>query len=183
MQDLESVNRATALGGDHSSAAANEADWHPLFTDAEWKDNSKQQEFRDGLVHFFNKKSFLRRREASDGALRARVTIRGDGTNFSLVARRNQQGGQYSLTVVGKAVTLDYNSPGMEPETIGRYHLSEPQKPNSGFSLELRLKGDNLTGLFNGAVVVEAQDDRVSGSGDWGIYAKEGWFESVEVRD
>jgi hypothetical protein len=36
--------------------------------------------------------------------------------------------------------------------------------------------------LVNGNAVIESVDDRPTASGDWGIVAKDGWFESVEVQ-
>jgi hypothetical protein len=48
--------------------------------------------------------------------------------------------------------------------------------------IELRLQGDHLTGLLNGVAVIQAQDQRIAGSGNWGIDAADGWFESVEVH-
>ena len=47
--------------------------------------------------------------------------------------------------------------------------------------LELRIEGDHLTALLNGAVVIEARDQHLAGPGEWGIDGN-GWFESAEVQ-
>ena len=48
--------------------------------------------------------------------------------------------------------------------------------------VELRLQGDRLTALVDGAVVIEARDSRITAPGQWGLLADDGWFESVEVQ-
>jgi hypothetical protein len=89
---------------------------------------------------------------------------------------------EYKLQVDEDRVLLYFFPAGGNGIELRRYLLPQPLQPGDIALLEFRLHGDQLTGLLNGAVVVEAQDSHLSSPGEGGIIAGDGWFESVEVQ-
>lgn len=95
--------------------------------------------------------------------------------------------GYYKVEVAGdsrvflNSFQLDASG-GTDITKIGQYDLPKLYQPGDTFRLELRLLGDRLTVLVDGAVAIEAQDSHHAGPGNWGPTAGEGWFESAEVQ-
>ncbi len=174
-----------------------ESGWKPLFTDAEWKAKRSEgetvyrgtkvkwsREFKEGLQHLV-KFGLKQPQPAPDGAIRAQIVIR-EGSNLASVSARNSADqGRYQMATAPdfKTLSLTYTSPKDSPSVLlGQYKLPKPSQIGDKLLIELRLQGDQLTGLLNGVAVIEAQDQRIASAGDWGIDAGDGWFESVEVQ-
>ena len=122
----------------------------------------------------------------ADGAIRARIQFR-EGSKFVAVqARRTPAAAAtfatYKLQIEQSFASLLYFPGGPKGIELGRYALPKRLQPGDTVLLELRVQGDLLTALMDGAVVIEARDSHLPGPGEWGIIAADGWFESVEVQ-
>jgi serine/threonine protein kinase len=177
------LDRAPAAAGTSATNSPSDA-WQPLFTKPEWEQVGHRLEFVDGMVHISDYVQKTKILSSPDGAIRARVIFREGSYNPSVVARSTKEEGSYKLMVVGDGtLLLNYNPAGSkETEALGNYRLPRKLATGDEFTLELRLHGDKLTGLFIGIVVIEARDGRLNAAGEWGIYAKNGWFQSVEIQ-
>ena len=169
--------------------------WQPLFTEKEWQTDwsgesdyrgaklKSSREFVDKLMHLRNT-NFKKPQPSPDGAVRARIVIREGGNLASVSARDSADHGRYQLANAPdfKTLTLTY-TPKVGPSVLlGQYKLPKPSQLGEKLLIELRLQGDHLTGVLNGAAVIQAQDQRIAGAGDWGIAGADAWFESVEVQ-
>ncbi|MGB8166904.1 MAG: bifunctional serine/threonine-protein kinase/formylglycine-generating enzyme family protein [Chthoniobacteraceae bacterium] len=163
--------------------------WQPLFTDAEWNaPKTSNREVVDGRLHLLGP-ALLKPHPAVDGVIRARIQFQQGSNGMGFYARAAADGGRYKIYVLkGRSIDLVHVEPGTAAATIANTHrlatyiLPKPFQPGDTFLLELRLQGDRLTALVDGAAVIEAQDSRSPGPGQWGIIAMDGWFESVEVQ-
>jgi hypothetical protein len=142
------------------------------------------REFKEGLQHLV-RTGLNQPQPAPDGAIRAQIVIREGSNMVSVSARNSTDQGKYQLATAPdfKTLSLTYTSPKDSPSILlGQYKLPKPSQIGDKLLIELRLQGDHLTGLLNGVAVIQAQDQRIAGSGNWGIDAADGWFESVEVH-
>jgi len=159
--------------------------WQPLFTEAEWKESKSRKQIVDGRMNLQGGQQLMKPLPAADGAIRARIRLPEPGKYAAVNARALEGSGVYKLQVSqgqGSTVLLEYYPWGGKGIELGRKSLSKPFQPGDTLLLELRLQGDHLTVLTDGAVVIEAQDSHLPGPGEWGIIANDGWFESVEVQ-
>ncbi|MEQ1859731.1 MAG: bifunctional serine/threonine-protein kinase/formylglycine-generating enzyme family protein [Chthoniobacteraceae bacterium] len=168
------LQSATALGP-----------WQPLFTDAEWKERKSRKQIVDGRMNLQGGQQLMKPLPAADGAIRARIQVPETG-NYTAVNAREVEGiGVYKLQVSKNptsAVVLIYFPWGGNGIELVKKYLPQSIQPSAVLLLELRVQGNRLTALVDGAVFFEAQDARVAGPGRWGIIASDGWFESVEVQ-
>ncbi|MEP6672836.1 MAG: bifunctional serine/threonine-protein kinase/formylglycine-generating enzyme family protein, partial [Chthoniobacter sp.] len=164
--------------------------WKPLFADTEWgKYVLGEREFQDGLLHLHASAGalvgFVKPQLAADGAIRARLHIREGAGEAGLVVRDSPTSGHYKL-VLGKDLRnvslFFFDKPSGKSERLGvAYSLPEALHPGATLDLELRVKGDQFTGVVNGVVAMEARDHRPPVVGRWGFKAQEGWYEPPEV--
>jgi serine/threonine protein kinase len=158
--------------------------WQPLFTEAEWNQTVPgQREVAKGCIHL-RVKPVLKPQPAADGAIQARIQWReGSPGGTGVIARFMPGQAWYKLMQDATRVDLLYVAAnGATVSRIGTQPLPKRLEPGDRVLLELRLQGDHLTGLVDGAVLIDAHDSRIAGSGQWGLVATDGWFESVEVR-
>ena len=155
--------------------------WRWLFTEEEWRDRSHGiGQFSDGLLQFHG--SIGRPQPAPDGAIRARVVMRGPLPQPVSVYLRDMPGGQvrWVLDPAQRDARLLLVTNGQERE-LGKYRLAKPLVDGDRVLLELRAAGADITGLINGVEVVHAQDPRGQGEGQWGVTGDGVRFEVVEV--
>jgi formylglycine-generating enzyme required for sulfatase activity/predicted Ser/Thr protein kinase len=172
-----------------------ESGWKPLVSQTEWQKYSKgttdyqgQQvtnlrEYKDGLLHM-SRISLYGTQPFLNGAIRARLVMR-VGSEGGGVSARNSGKQRYffNLADQGTVMVLAVKTPESQAgKTLGSYRLPKPLQTDEKFTIELRIQGDQLTGLFNGQEVVRATDQRVKETGTWGIDSSDAWFESVEVQ-
>jgi serine/threonine protein kinase len=192
---------SAAIGG--QSALPNaipplpESGWQPLFTETEWhlpyKTTRKQADgstvpagrsFENGLLHVQNF-SYVKPQPATDAAIRARIVIQPGSDTLAVVARRSGADGFYKwgTTSNDRLLSLIHFKSGTNTSTtLGKHELSAPLRAGDKLALELRVQGNRLTALANGAVVIDVQDDRLKAAGECGIDAHNAWFESCEVQ-
>jgi formylglycine-generating enzyme required for sulfatase activity len=160
--------------------------WKPFVTDAEWRNPPvRAGEHRDGLLHLAAQ-TWKKDQPSADGAIRARIVHREGSKSPALIMREQTGQGLYKLTLHDTGiVSLSLGNVGGEQvvkaKELGRFQMPA-LKPGDKVLLELRIQGDRLTGFVNGTMVIEARDAQVSDPGTWGIFANDGWFESVEVQ-
>ena len=149
--------------------------WRPLFAADKWKPPT----------HLIDN-SLFRLEPVTDRAIQARIRWRDGSVGVGLLARGTREEGSYHLKLqTSSTVQLAYFPTGSRGENsivLGTHDLPKPIQPGDTPVLELRLQGDRLTALVDGAVVIEARDSRLPGPGVWGIVAGDGWYESVEVQ-
>ena len=169
----------------HLPNTASSVPWHPLFSDEEWKQtNPGKRDFVDGRVHLQGP-SITKPQPAADGAIRSRIQFHQGSNRVGFVLRKTPEHGYYKaeLTENGTTVKLGYFPPdGSTSEKMDLSPLPTPLHPGDPLLLEVRLHGDRITVLVNGAPAIETRDSRCPGPGQWGIVASDGWFESVEVQ-
>jgi formylglycine-generating enzyme required for sulfatase activity len=185
----------TATPAPFAAPALPESGWKPLVSPSEWQKYSKgttdyqgQQvtnlrEYKDGLLHMSNI-SLYGTQPFLDGAIRARLVMR-VGSEGGGVGARNSGKQRYffNLADKGTVMVLAVRTPDSQAgKTLGSYRMPKPLQPDEKFTIELRIQGDQLTGLFNGQEVVRATDQRVKEVGTWGIDSSDAWFESAEVQ-
>jgi serine/threonine protein kinase len=180
-----------------AATALPESGWKPLIAAGEWRmdwsgetesQGAKQKssrEFRDGLVHLRNT-GIHNLQPSPDGAIRASIVIREGSTNIGVVLRNSSLLGCYKLGIGGSSngsIVLTHNdAKSGNSVVLARHDLAKPLQTGDKVQIELRVQGNHLTGLFNGAVVAEANDTRLTESGEWSLNATDGWIESVEVQ-
>jgi serine/threonine protein kinase len=170
---------AVAVGKDATTV------WQPLFTEAEWRATGKTHEFKDGLVRVWG--AFRKALPSRDGTLRIRAQFReGQGVPL-LVARDSAEIGHYKFLLGSSfkdVVLIDFNRATQKQAKLGQASLPVPVQPGKTFTMEFRVQGNQLTGLLDGAVVVEGRDDRIAVPGEWGIdpQGKDAWLESMEFQ-
>lgn len=160
--------------------------WRPLFTDAEWRaEETGKHEFRDGVLNIKHL-SVTKPVAWADGAIRARVVVGNPAAAPCLLARRSKTAGTYrfGLGAGWKNFMLQYYPYGAQSGEIILGYASPPRAIALGdrIELELRLRGDQLVAFVDGTKVLEVNDSRLSGAGEWGIFAEDAGFESVEVQ-
>ncbi|MDP1586191.1 MAG: lectin-like protein, partial [Prosthecobacter sp.] len=164
--------------------AAASSGWQPLFTEAEWRQSEPgKREWVNGQLRLL-RMSKTKPWPSADGAIRARILFKDGSKNISLTARGMNADELYKLNLNnGSTIGLASIGPdGRTLDSLGKHVLPKPLQPGDTLLLELRLQGDRLTALVNGAVVIEARNSRYSAPGKWGILADDGWFESVEMQ-
>ena len=164
-------------------AATTGSAWQPLRAPAEWQAlRSDKIEFRDGLLHL-REAGIYTKQTSLNGAIRTRIQVRADSLNFGVIGRTQGKGDQYKLSVTPNGAVLLSRSDATRKTLSLASHLP-PTRPAPGefVTLELRIHDNQLTGLLNGVVVVEAQDDHIRGVGGWGIFAGAGAYESAEFQ-
>ncbi len=160
--------------------------WQPLFTEAEWKETVPgQREVVDGRLHLLGP-AVEKPQSAADGAIRARIQYQPGSKAMGFTARVSDVG-RYKLSIVNdRSLGLRFfggaRSSSANMHKLGDYYLPKPLQPGDTLLLELRLQGDRLIVLVDGAVIIDARDSRLTAPGEWGITAADGWFESVEVQ-
>lgn len=158
--------------------------WQPLITAATVPPHLPgKREWSDQRLHLlFN--SVNAEKPQADGAIRARIRFQDGSRSVGLVARSTSTGEGYKLNVLDRtSVSLNVIGPaGQRLETLGRHTFPKPLATGDSVTLELRVKGDQLTGLLNGTAVIEARDTRYPDAGTWGIVADDGWFETAEFQ-
>ncbi len=160
--------------------------WEPLCPAAEWQAlRDEKREFKDGLLQLRGT-SLYHAAAKADGAVRARIRITEQTNIPAVVGRSPSAGGQYKLTLLGKGREVELSRTRVDAtrqvESLARSPLPQPPALGETLLLELRIQGDRLTGLVNGAVVVEAQDALIRNPGYWGVFGQPGAFESAEVQ-
>ena len=162
-----------------------ESGWKPLFTETEWRSGGDGREFKDGLLHV--RTGWTREQPAVDGAIRTKLRYQG-GTKGAGVVMRSAKtrlpSYQLSMGSTGADVFLihHYASGSSGNENLARASLPKPLQPGDFITLELRVQGNRIVGLANGQLVGDVRHEKLTESGEWGIYAEDAWFESVEVQ-
>jgi len=166
-----------------ATPALPESGWKPLFTSSDWKQTGSHGEFKDGLKHL-KADQWTKPQTSPDGAIRARFQFRQDTRNPSVVTRLAVGHSFYKLEL-SNPPTFVYlqGMSGGKAETIAKHAIPKPPQPGETVELELRAQGDHLIGKLNGETVIDAHDARVTGAGEWGINANDGWYQSVEFLD
>jgi hypothetical protein len=156
--------------------------WQPLFTDAEWQTGNAKREAKDGMQHLHDT-GWRKAQPSPDGAIRARIQFREGARNPAITARHLSQENEYvfALQSDGNFVVLQHHIAN-QLAILGSLRLSKPLQPGDSIDLELRLQGDHLVGLVNGAVAIDVHDGSGQDAGEWGLGAADGWYESVEVQ-
>ena len=157
--------------------------WRWLFTEAEWRDASHGiGMFSDGLLQL--RGSIGKPQPTADGAIRARVVIRGPLPQPVSVYLRSTAAGEirWVLDPAQRNARLLYAMNGQERE-LGKYRLAKPLAEGDRVLLELRAAGADIIGSINGAEVVHAHDPRGGVEGLWGIAGDGVWFETIEVTE
>ncbi len=162
--------------------------WQPLVPQALWEKSVPKRKFADGLLHVTGDYVYAKLPGANpaDGAIRSTVKLLAQTQNPSVHARWRGTSG-YQLLLQGDIGKMsaqlffvrDKNS-GSLPLAVRK--LSKQPIAGESVTLELRIQGNHLTGLVNGEVCVEATNNERSEAGEWGIYASNAWFESVDVQ-
>jgi len=174
-----------------------ESAWKPLFTEKEWQlpyqatkklfDGSTVpagRSFKEGALQVQNN-GFLKPQPAANAAIRARIVIQQVVDAGAVVARRSVAAGHYrwGTATNNRQLQLTHFNPETNRSTmLGKHELAAPLRQGDKLDLELRVQGNRLVALANGAVVIDTQDDRLKAAGECGIEAHDAWFESVEVQ-
>ncbi len=170
-----------------TSVPSSDPGWQPLRNEEQWRSGGTGREFVEGRVHLFGGGIFQPQLSA-DGAIRARLQYR-EGTVPTIHLRSVKGQGRYIASLFGQGwnrCQLQYHpeAPGADSKSkmLGEVSLPRVLQPGESALLELRAQGDHLTVLVDDAVVIEARDGTLREAGQWGIFAEDGWFESVEVQ-
>ncbi len=158
--------------------------WQPLFTQEEWQTSTKRREFKDGLLHL-QAVAALKPQPSADGAIRATVVLRERTGTAGVNMRTGATEGGYTLNLLagGEGVSLSaYRQTDDARMKAVIKKIPQPLKVGDRVVLELQAQASHLTGLVNGAVVLETKDESFKDAAQWGISAEDGWFESVEVQ-
>ncbi len=158
-------------------------DWKPLVSPAEWeKSLPGKREFKDGALHIINY-GITAHQASTDGAVRATVRMQ-EGITGPAVVGRGLPERSYSWQFNNdmKTLLLKVISPGMPSFILGGGRLPQPIRVGDLAVMELRIVGSRITGLVNGQILVEVQDDQISQSGRWGIFAEKAAFDSAEFQ-
>lgn len=171
-----------------SAPDASSAGWQPLIRgEAKWRsaDGSSFQELKDGLLHLHNAEP-NGVQPSADGAIRVRIRFLEGTKNLIIFLRSVGDVGRYLVGFNKTAVELQ-RVPLPQPaagrsEVLGKFTLPKPLAVGDTLDIELRAQGPRLTVLVNGTTAIEADDAKLTAPGRWGVYAFDGWFESVEVQ-
>ena len=165
---------------DTSPIAEASEGWLWLFPEQEWRATGQpEREFKGGLIHL--RKPMEKPQSDADSSIRARIVIREGGSGAGVVMRSTEEG-RYRLFVDPdfRHVRLVREAKD-ETTELGKYRFFKSLLRGDRLTLELQIEGGKLFGLVNGAVVIEAQDDKLSKPGNWGIEGTDAMFELVEV--
>jgi hypothetical protein len=140
---------------------------------------------KEGLLHM-QSTSLYKPSPFPDGAIRVESVIRQLPHVINLgVRRRSADEGRYAFGMAkdGNSLLMRFiTTDGSGWQTLQSCPLPTPLKIGDRLKLELRIQGSQITGLWNGVAVLQAQDQRLTAAGEWGLDVVDASIKAVEVQ-
>jgi serine/threonine protein kinase len=186
---LPETQTATGLVAPPSAPALAGSGWKPLFSDANWQAAAKGREFKDGWLRVTDT-SLTKPRLSSEGVIRASVQVKEGSDSPAIVFWQPQTGLEYRVRIEmdgeGQAIGLALEripNPSAKAEILAVDRRATAFPKGAGpFNLEVNARGEEITAKVNGTAGIRAKVADLGQMLEWGISAKDAWFQSVLVQ-
>lgn len=162
--------------------------WRPLFYDAEWRASEPGRKFHDGWLQVTNTR-LTKLRSSGERVIRTRVMIKKGTNSPAIIFRQPETEEEYSalleVSAAGQVVGVVLErraTPLAKVEILAVDRRSDVfPKAERPVNLEVRVDGMDVTVRAEGGGI-RAKVPALEATTEWGISAKDAWFESVEVQ-